>query len=756
MDLLDLLTQTRFGGRIFRPSQQLLGSLEQLERRQVRSSLLPPRTKGTTPPATDMATDDNPELDTPQAPPNNATNPILSIPADIFRCVADYLERADALRLKLVCRGLSQSKLIDEVIFKYPIQFEDVREMRMKDWYYKSSGRERWEAFCASVNDGNRRFISKLAMGHFSTIDDFKWISDNLPNLTSLDISNIKDFVWTPAEIWTWSELLQACPTLFSRLQELEVCNWSDFSAHSRVEYNYSYSDYQFKSKFRLSRRRDMSSVPSTILPACTQLKTLGVRGCSRHITWNEWEIHQRVCVFVDALVTHGPSTLTTLRLHDMSPFLSLLVSENAKLRKLCKIELNLCTWMQEHRDSFRSYNYPFLTHRMIPGTQHREEEGDFDTGDQGVGHSLCNMFKELHTASQESHIKLIPTESLRDVILHPFHFVSIHRPTHRHVEHPDYSVDEEMQSALKWMATTCGFKPIFAWDSLCCDVFPDNIDHATTKPKADIISGLKAFFETLRQLGIPVRLTIGKIGDRMMSCSNSGLDSSVYFSDYKHHVGEGAGRKQVLAASQARFNLSNIAHLVDELIIQYSLDMPGVAGWGKSNRQLSKGELALVARELKGWRKFWARYALRLTALKKLTLLIPREIFEAWSLSKQLAQLLGHESWQVLELDVVSRRIEPSVIDSFLLGRYLHKRHPRMKFLKRAFYRQNEDPLQLNAALMTEDMLNEENTFAEDGEELADLPKEEVNRFWSAGRRPEKRPLQYSDMPPTKRPRIE
>ncbi|KAF2492184.1 hypothetical protein BU16DRAFT_542096 [Lophium mytilinum] len=719
-----------------------------------------------------MVTDENLELDTLQTPRNNATNPILSIPADIFRCIADYLERADALRLKLVCRGLSQSQVIDEVIYKYPIQFEDVREMRLNDWNYKSPGRERWEAFCASVNDGNRRFISKIAMCHFSSIDDFKWIAENLPNLTSLDISNIKDFVWTPAEIWTWNELVQACPNLFSRLQELEVCNWSDFAAHSRVEYNYSYNDYQFKPNFRLSRRRDLSSVPSAILPACTQLKTLGVRGSFRHITWTEWEIHQRVCVFVDALITHGPSTLTTLRVHDLSPFLSLLVSENVKLRKLCKIEVSLCAWVHEHRDSFRSYPYQFLTHRMIPGTQHREEEGEFDTGDyeacernhmeigqkvtQGVGHSLCNMFKELHTASQESHIKVLPTESLRDIILHPFHFVSVHRPTRNNqVEYPDCSVDEDMQSALQWMVRTCGFRPIFAWDSLCCDVFPANIDHSTTKPKADIISGLKTFFETLRQLGIPVRLSIG---DRGMTYTNNGLDRSVYFSDYKHHVGEGAERKQVLAASQARFNLSRIAHLVDELIIQYSLDMPGVAGWGKSNRQLSKGEVALVAREMKGWRKFWARYALRLTALKKLTLLIPAGIFEAWSLSKQLAQLLGDESWQVLELDVVSRRIEASGIDGYMhmVGRYLHKRHPRMRFLKRSFYRQNDKPLELNAAPMTEDMLDEENIFAEDGEELADLPKEEANRFWCAGRKPEKRPLQYSDMPPTKRPRIE
>ena len=136
----------------------------------------------------------------------------------------------------------------------------------------------RWLSFKESINDSNRKYVHKLAMSHWASIDDFRWIEDNLPSLAALDISAIKDFVWTPEETWTWKMLAEACPKLFARLDELEVANWADYTAHSRIEYSYSYNDYRFKQKFRISRRRDGGSIASVIFPICKKLKTLAIR----------------------------------------------------------------------------------------------------------------------------------------------------------------------------------------------------------------------------------------------------------------------------------------------------------------------------------------------------------------------------------------------------------------------------------------------------------------------------------------------
>jgi hypothetical protein len=212
----------------------------------------------------------------PQAAGHNSL--LLKLPNDLFSCVLDYLDRDAAWSLKRLCKGMSNSVTVNQLLYRYPIQLNDVRDIRLTDWKYRSVGMIRWESFMESIVDANRRYVHKLAMSHWASIDDFKWMEENLPCLTALDISAIKDFVWTPEEIWTWKELAQACPKLFARLEELEVANWADYTAHSRIEYSYSYQDYRFKQNYRISRRRDGGSVANAIFPTCKKLKTLAIR----------------------------------------------------------------------------------------------------------------------------------------------------------------------------------------------------------------------------------------------------------------------------------------------------------------------------------------------------------------------------------------------------------------------------------------------------------------------------------------------
>jgi hypothetical protein len=189
-------------------------------------------------------------------------------------------------------------------------------------------------------------------MSHWCSIADFQWIEANLPCLTRLDISAIKDFVWTPEETWTWKELATACPALFGQLDELEVSNWADYTAHSRIEYSYSYNDYRFKQKFRRSRRRDGGSVASMIFPHCKKLKALAIRErYSGFHPWNEWEVHQRVCCLVDGVSQHCPPTMTKLRVHDYAPYRSLFLTDASAWSNISDIEIGLYSWMEDRRD---------------------------------------------------------------------------------------------------------------------------------------------------------------------------------------------------------------------------------------------------------------------------------------------------------------------------------------------------------------------------------------------------------------------
>jgi len=205
-----------------------------------------------------------------------SSSAFLRLPIDIFKCVTDYLDRNAAWSLKRVCSGMYRSEVVTELLYRYPIQHDDVRDLYLGDWKYKTMGRHRWLNFQVGINDSNRRYVQKLAMSHWCSIADFQWIQANLPNLISLDLTAIKDFVWTPEEIWTWKELANACPQLFARLKELEVSNWADYTAHSRIEHKYAYNDYRFKQRFRMSRRRDGGSVAAIIFPVCTTLSVLG------------------------------------------------------------------------------------------------------------------------------------------------------------------------------------------------------------------------------------------------------------------------------------------------------------------------------------------------------------------------------------------------------------------------------------------------------------------------------------------------
>ncbi|KAL1593233.1 hypothetical protein SLS60_010841 [Paraconiothyrium brasiliense] len=696
------------------------------------------------------------------------TSPFLQLPNDLFRCVLDYLDRDSAWSLKRVCKGTSTSKAIDELLYRYPLQLNDVKDIRLGDWNYRPMGQARWTCFKASIDDKNRHHVQKLALSHWCSIDDFKWIEEHLPSLTSMDLSAIKDFVWTPEETWTWKALAEACPTLFARLEELGVSNWADYTAHSRIEYSYAYNDYRFKQQFRLSRRRGGGSVAKMIFPLCRKLKTLAIRErYSGFHTWNEWEVHQRVCCLIDGIKNHCPPTLTKLRVHDYgellhsltqivypqdsAPYRSLFSTDASTWSNIKVVEIGLYSWMEDRRD--RDVIGP-IPYRITQGHHHRDEEEAFDdkTYDdckrnhmdlgnnvvQGAGASFEDLLKSLRNITHKyPSVTIRPMDTLRDITLHPFHLVNVNQRRHhlnaqqQNGQQPDPVANVEIQEALQWLAEKCGWRPILAWDSMMCDVFPANLEPSRAfLPKEEVLSRIKTMISTLRSLNIPIRISIG---DRTNSCPSSGIDGNLYFGDYKTFVGEGENKHELLAPTQASFNLAGVAHMVDELTIQYPGDVPGVHGWLRSSRGTSEAEKVLIARELKGWRRFWERYARLFTNLKKLTINVPTSIYNDWRRSEGLRELLGDERWEMLEVE--EKGGDFGFFGSyfpFTSFKYNHlRKRTRMKFVQRVFFRQDSKPLQLNPKHpQLEDKEREALEITDDDIESPDGLAE--HRFWA------------------------
>jgi len=416
---------------------------------------------------------------------------------------------------------------------------------------------------------------------------------------------------------------------------------------------------------------------------------------------------------------------MTKLRIHDYAPYRSLFSTDATSWKRLTHVEIGLSSWMEDRRD--RDVIGP-IPYRITQGAHHREEEEAFDdksyeecTRDhmalgnnvvQGVGASFEDLLQSLQTISKKyPNISIRPIRGLQNITLHPFHLVNVmqrrnpfmnvgqgnNNNINTNQAQADPVSNEVVQTALRWLAQKCDWKPILAWDNMMCDVFPANLEPSRTfLPKADVLSRIRAMVTTLRVLNIPIRVSIG---DRTNTCPSSGLDGSLYFGDYKSFVGEDENKREVLLPTQASFNLTAIADMVDELTIQYPVDVPGVSGWVRSGKRPTAAETGLMQREMIGWRRFWKRYSSQFKNLKKLTADVPNDIYEDWGKS-DLSTLLADERWEMLEVE--DRNGDLSLFGNYFPFsstslRYISSRkRSRTKFVQRVFFRLDNAPLDL------------------------------------------------------------
>ncbi|KAK8249580.1 hypothetical protein IWZ00DRAFT_275542 [Phyllosticta capitalensis] len=172
-------------------------------------------------------------------------------------------------------------------------RFEEFESCTHQEWLDDSPSSRKdkaWVDFKNSVNDGNRHIPRRLALSHWHTLEDFQWVSQNLPNLRELDISDVQDGVLIdstktdPLDFYTWEGLRNGVDGEFwAKIEKLWVRHWGCLALQNSI---FRHPSAVNKSADLLSYRsrrdglvRDSVCDVTTVIAACTNLKVLSVRG---------------------------------------------------------------------------------------------------------------------------------------------------------------------------------------------------------------------------------------------------------------------------------------------------------------------------------------------------------------------------------------------------------------------------------------------------------------------------------------------
>ncbi|KAK7556892.1 hypothetical protein IWX49DRAFT_549345 [Phyllosticta citricarpa] len=237
--------------------------------------------------------------------------------------------------------------------------FEGCTWQAWLDGSSSSRGNKAWLDFKQSIHDGNRTIPRRLALSHWHTVEDFVWISENLPNLTELDLSDIQDCVLIDHTTdvlgyYTWEELRQAVKDKFwAQIEKLWVRHWGCTALQNSLfrhpPARDKSSDLEYRSRRDGQIRESVCDV-TTIIGACSKLKVLSVRGPTvgggLNKAWHpkksciEEGGHAHFCALVEGLEDTAPLSMETLELHQAEIGLLLPLLANFWTLKRIKISL--------------------------------------------------------------------------------------------------------------------------------------------------------------------------------------------------------------------------------------------------------------------------------------------------------------------------------------------------------------------------------------------------------------------------------
>lgn len=210
---------------------------------------------------------------------------------------------------------------------------------------------ERWNQFRKRVNNENQWYVKRIAVAHWMEMKDIKWISEQLPALEALDLSDVQQGKGTSHLTDTkgrprWSEILNTL-----RNSKPNLVDASAQPILGRLKW-LGLSD--------CDDSKGEESPFSTILPECKQLETLSIRApyekrqnydyrfdaSMRNI--NREETHRKACSAILRISRNVPDTVTSIELRFYIDFLPHFLAQLEKFKSaIRRVGIDLGAWIQ-------------------------------------------------------------------------------------------------------------------------------------------------------------------------------------------------------------------------------------------------------------------------------------------------------------------------------------------------------------------------------------------------------------------------
>ncbi|KAI9755667.1 MAG: hypothetical protein M1815_004771 [Lichina confinis] len=559
-----------------------------------------------------------------QKPSPAEVSTLMSVPADIFAEIARRLPLADLRNLPSLSKVFSDNPHVFYALYREPFQADDFVEHYFigaeADAFHRNAdgARIRFRRFLRALaaNPDRGRYVQKIAMSHFSTVEDFAALERHCPNLRSLDLSNIAEKYYGTG--WSWHDLVIAYPLLFKRLQLLKVSG----AIYQRRRLHKPESKEGRKN--RTANGHD--DALTFLLRASTALETLAVVGAAG-FSWADVDCQSQLSA---AIVKGAGPHLRTIRLWDMATsirsfqhFLKPLTAL-PRLRTIC---LNFHSTLElfTSGDTREVADYTYLKAH-------------------GIADATCTLTTTKDLRQYLAELRSIVREGRWDIrSLDPTGTECRHNPRSLY---PLVNDDEGLE-LLRFMTSHFGWRsPILAWDFLSRSSpltgSARSLAAMDTHCRAAELRTIAKLMSTLRALGIPVAVELSTAHSRECVFFESAVATTEdwYFSSVEHHSESTPPSSPSSLSTSAAPLPQPLGSLIDSLTITYPsvsplLIRPGQPGSGTKSiwhGQLLELDMSLLDEDVTRFRPFWNSFKSNFTKLSCLRICVPHYVFARWS----------------------------------------------------------------------------------------------------------------------------
>lgn len=567
---------------------------------------------------------------------------LVSLPADIFAEIARRLPLADLRNLPSLSKGFSHNPHVLYALYREPFQADDFVEHYFigaeADAFHRNAngGKIRFRRFLRALaaNPDRGRYVRKIAISHFSTLEEFAALERHCPNLRSLDLSNIAEEYYGPG--WSWHDLVTAYPVLFKRLQFLKVSG----AIYQRRRTNKPVSKKGLKNR-TMNGHDDALTCLLRASPALETLVVVGTAGFS----WAHIDCQTQLS---DAVVRGAGPHLRTIQLWDMATSIRSFQHFLEPLTALPRLR-TICLDFHSTLEFFTSGDT-----REVADYTDWQRHDNVDKGAPADADAVCTPTTTKDLRQYLAELRSIVREGRWDIrSLDPTGTQCRHNPRSLYPlinDHEGLELLRFMTSHFDWRS------PVLAWDFLSRSSPSTGSARslAAMDPtcRAVELRTVAKLMSTLRASGIPVAVELSAAHSRECVFFDSAVATTEdwYFPSVEHHSSSSTPPSSPSSVPTSPvLPPQPLGSLIDSLTITYSsasplLIRPGRPGSGTKtiwHGQLPDPHMSLLAEDAMHFRSFWRSFKKNHTNLSCLKICVPHYVFAHWSAERDVLDLL-------------------------------------------------------------------------------------------------------------------